>query len=316
MEKYFNNLGLLNMIFKWKIPLAIIMILAIGLSIFFSSSIFIKPKYKSTAIIYPSNLIPYSDETPTEQMLQILHSDDIRDSLIKKFDLASHYEIDKNQKFYFTNLINEYEKNVSITKTEFESVQIDIMDIDPVFACNMVKSMLKYFNLKTRTLQRDKAKEVLTITQIQLMDKEKQIDSIKKKTDEIRTKYEILDYKVQTKELFRNYYKGNSNFQTVSTEMNNLKAKGGEFQVLNEQLLGEIEAYGKLKVDYEAALRDVTKELTYSNNITSPLPADKKSYPIRWLIVLASTVATMILSFIVIYCIENLRAKINLAKED
>ena len=57
--------------------------------------------------------------------------------------------------------------------------------------------------------------------------------------------------------------------------MNNLKAKGGEFQVLNEQLLGEIEAYGKLKVDYEAALRDVTKELTYSNNITSPLPADK-----------------------------------------
>jgi hypothetical protein len=316
MEKYFNNLGLLNLIFKWKIPLAIIMVLAIGLSVLFSSSIFIKPKYKSTAVIYPSNLIPYSDETPTEQMLQILHSDDIRDSLIKKFDLTSHYEIDKNQKFYFTNLIKEYEKNVSITKTEFESVQIDIMDTDPIFACNMVKSMVNYFNLKTRTLQRDKAKEVLLITEIQLEDKEKQIDSIKKKMDDIRVKYEILDYKVQTKELYKNYYKGNSNFQTVNNEMNNLKAKGGEFQILNEQLQGEIDAYGKLKVDYETALRDVNKELTYSNNITSPVPADKKSYPIRWLIVLASTVATMILSFIVIYCIENLKTKINLTKED
>ena len=316
MEKYFNNSNFLNLIFKWKIPLGIIMLLAIGLSVLFSSSIFIKPKYKSTAIIYPSNLIPYSDETPTEQMLQILHSDDIRDSLINKFDLASHYEIDKNQNFYYTNLIKEYEKNVSISKTEYESVQIDIMDSDPVFACKMVKSMLNFYNFKTRTLQRGKAKEVLVISQVQLNDKERQIDSIKKKMDDIRVKYEILDYKAQTKELYKNYYKGGSNFQTVNIAMNNLKEKGGEFQILNEKLLGEIDAYGKLSIEYETALRDVNKELTYSNNITSPVPADKKSYPIRWLIVLGSTIATMILAFIVIYCIENFRAKISLAKQD
>jgi chromosome segregation ATPase len=180
----------------------------------------------------------------------------------------------------------------------------------------MVKAMLKFYNLKTRTLQRDKAKEVLVISQIQLEDKEKQIDSLKKKMDDIRVKYEILDYSAQTKELYRNYYKGGSNVQTVNAALVNLKAKGGEFEILNEQLAGEIEAYGKLKIEYETSLRDVNKELTYNNNITSPVPADKKSYPIRWLIVLGATVATMILAFIIIYCVENLRAKPNLAKQD
>jgi len=47
----------------------------VALSIFFSSELFIKPKYKSTAIVYPSNLIPYSTESPTEQMIQLFGSE-------------------------------------------------------------------------------------------------------------------------------------------------------------------------------------------------------------------------------------------------
>ena len=38
---------------------------------------------KSTAIVYPVNLSEYSEESYTEQMLEILNSGDIRDDLIE-----------------------------------------------------------------------------------------------------------------------------------------------------------------------------------------------------------------------------------------
>jgi len=317
MENYLNNISLLRLILKFKIHLGIILISSIALSVLFSSPTFIKPKYKSEAIIYPSNLIAYSQESSSEQMMQILNSEEIKDSLVKKFDLANHYRIDKDQPYYYSVLSKEFESNVSITKTEYESVRIVIKDEDPKIACNMVKAMMNYFNLKVRMLQREKAKEVLVITSKQLELKTKQIDTIETQLNEIRRKYDILDYDTQTKELYRNYYKANSsNKQTINSALINLKEKGGDYQLLNEMLLSEIELMGKIKLDYENALRDANKNLTYINTITYPIPADKKSYPIRWLIVLSSTIASLVLSLFILLAVENYKENKKLFSEE
>src|SRR5207237_10327913 len=80
----------------------------------------------------------------------------------------------------------------------------------------------------------------------------------------------------------------------------NLQDKGGEFFELNEHLGRVRSSYDDLKVGYENALKDVNKQLTYSNVVTHPIPADKKSYPIRWLIVLLSVAGALFFSFMVI----------------
>ena len=87
----FDVLFVVNIVLKYKIPLIVIAVLSIILSAVFSSEYFIKPKFKSTAIVYPSNLVPYSTESPTEQMLQLFESDDIRDELIRDFDLFNSW---------------------------------------------------------------------------------------------------------------------------------------------------------------------------------------------------------------------------------
>ena len=63
------------------------------------------------------------------------------------------------------------------------------------------------------------------------------------------------------------------------------------------------------KKDYENALKDVTKELTYTNYVSSPVAADKKTYPIRWLIIVITTLTTFIFSMIVIMLLENAKKK-------
>ena len=85
----FNNLSLIQLIIKWKWHILIITVVAALCGAIFSSSRFITPLYKSEAILYPANVFPYSEESETEQMLQIINSQSIADSIIEKYDLSS-----------------------------------------------------------------------------------------------------------------------------------------------------------------------------------------------------------------------------------
>jgi capsule polysaccharide export protein KpsE/RkpR len=319
MENAFSNINLIKLILKWKTHLLIILLVSIGLASLFSGSYFIKPKYKSSATLYPSNLIPYSDETPTELMLQLFNSDDIRDSIVDKFNLISHYDIDPTDKYFYTKVVREYEDNIKIKKTEYESVGIEVYDTDPDQACAMVKEMIKQFNFKARSLQREKSMEILNIAEKQMIYKEKQIDSIQVKLKEIRETYGILDYGIQTKETMKNYYRAMSGKSTstvtkIDNDIQNLEKKGGESIELNNRLTAAMSSYNAVKEEYDNALKDVTKELTYSNYVSSPVPADKKSYPVRWLIVLIVSVATIVLSVLTIIVMENIKQKRELEK--
>ena len=69
---------------------------------------------------------------------------------------------------------------------------------------------------------------------------------------------------------------------------------------MSEHLFRMRGTYNDLKVSHDVALRDVVKDLTYANVVTHPIVADKKSYPIRWLIVLISGSASFLLAFLVL----------------
>ncbi|MBL4587487.1 MAG: hypothetical protein JKX84_10605, partial [Flavobacteriales bacterium] len=86
-----------------------------------------------------------------------------------------------------------------------------------------------------------------------------------------------------------------------------LKEKGGEFLALNEHLWRIRGGYNDLKEQLENAVRDVEKALTYCNIITYPEVADKKAYPIRWLIVLVSTLGGLLFGFLALSFVENVR---------
>ena len=66
--------GPLNVISEhWK-TIASIGLFALIISAIFSGPTFIKPRYRSTATVYPVNLNSYSIETRTDQLLQLLES--------------------------------------------------------------------------------------------------------------------------------------------------------------------------------------------------------------------------------------------------
>lgn len=161
MESYFNNINLFKIFANWKWHFFIIAIAAVVLAFIFSSPIFLKPRFKSTAILYPSNISPYSDESQTEQMLQWLNSQDIKDSVMRKFDLATHYKIDSSEKYFNSIMLSLYDKNVRISKTQYESIEITVTDTDPVIARDMANAVMDFCNKKIRAIHRVKFAEVL-----------------------------------------------------------------------------------------------------------------------------------------------------------
>ena len=308
MQEYTqSNYHFLKLIIKWRFQFIIVTVAAIIVASIFSSEMFIPAKYKSFAIVYPSNLTPYGHESPAEQMMQLLESADIRNSIIKKFDLCKRYEIDTTAKSGKSSLIATYESNVSISRTQFESVEIKVLDTDPQIACDMVKEIISALNLKARNLQRDKTKEVLVVLTNELNYKQHQLDSINDRLNELRNKYQILDYKAQSKEVLKGYVKSLGNgkgSKEINEMMKNLEEKGGDYyssvSVYDELLKG----YSVIKLQYDETWKDFNKELTYTNMVTYPSPSDKKAYPIRSLIVLISAVSANMFLFLVLVILD------------
>lgn len=313
MSSEYNTSEIFGLLVRWWKQLLIVAVVATVLSALFSSPFVITPKYKSFAVLYPANIIPMGTETPTEQMLQVLESDNIRDSITELYHLFETYGIDPSGQSAQTALIREYQDNTIFRKTEYESVVIEVMDADPVQARDIVNSIIFYFNRKERSLQKEKSMELVKILQEQVSKKKAEMDSMEAILTNLRQDYGILDYSLQTEYATERYLEvistpgKQAGAKEIEPLLNALKEKGGEFMSLNEHLWRIRGGYNNLKEQLEAAIRDVEKNLTYCNIITNPVVADKKAYPIRWLIVVVSVLGTLLMTFLFLSVFENMR---------
>lgn len=312
MENYFDNRNLIQLLLKWKIHLAVIVGVAAFLAIIFSSPAFITPKFKSYAILYPANVSEYSDESETEQMLQIMQAQDIKDSIIKKFDLAKHYDLNPDYKYFRSAINYEYGQNVSINKTPYDAVTIEVLDKDPQIACDMVNAIIHYYNKKVQKLHKSKYFEVMIMYQGLLSEKRAKIDSIKQRLYQVSYENGILSYEHTSDHVMAGYLKtimgsdkSNINQPEVLRLKENLEKYGGEVISLIELIRHEARTYTDFETEYEDVWRFYNAEMTYSNVITEPFPSDKKAYPVRWLIVMITVVVTFFLSAITVLILEN-----------
>ncbi len=315
MESFYNNMSLIQLLLKWKKHLIIITVLAAVLAAIFSGPTFITPKYKSDAVLYPSNIAPYSEESETEQMLQILQSGDIRDQIITLFDLGKHYGLNPEDPHYRTYLINEYSDNIKITKTQYESVQIVVMDSDPQIACNIIDSIILLYDKKIRELHELKFGEVVVMYSRALAEKKTYIDSLQRRQNEIMDKYGFISPSFELQEIARGYL-GTSdgpaskvNTKAVNNLRKNLATAGSEAILLENLIVAEALNLADIQKEYDIAIMNFNRKYTYANIITSPYAADKKTYPVRWLIVLFAIAGTIFFELIIISIIEAAQKK-------
>lgn len=299
------------MIWDRKFHFAIVGVIAIALSAFFSGPAFIKPKFKSAARIYPVNTYVFSDESETEQMLEVVNSNDILFKMVDAFQLYKVYKIDPegaHSRFYMQD---EYRSNVSASKTEFETVEIKVMDHDPNRASDMCDSVIYFYNRKMRELHSYKEKEMADIIKGSLDKRYSQLDSLLVKLNEVRNQYGILDYESQVPEITRGYMNAltstrgtSSDAKKIENLYNNLADVGTKAIWLESRYSFLINAIDSLETEYEFYKTEYEKDITYAHVVEKPFPADKKSFPVRWLIVAFTLLSSLFIALLVFLVLD------------
>ncbi len=303
MNNYFDNTPLIQTIFKWKWHIVIITLVAAVLGAIFSGSKFITPLYKSDATVYPTHIEEYSDETITEQMLQIMQSQEIMDSVVEKFGLLKHYKIDKSYKYWKTALIGEYRSNVSISRTPYDAVIIKVYDSDPEIACAMVYEIVNQYNRIIERITKNQRGEQARMFKSTLEDNEVFLDSLRERLNTIGTEYGIVDVQSQAREITRAYL-NNGKSDKVKELKENLENYGPEVNIINNLIYYAAENYHKTKYDFEREQRYCANNISFANMVSNPFAADKKAFPIRWVVVALCALCACFISILAVYLME------------
>lgn len=310
MDNFFDNQRILKLIWKRKFHFVLVGVLAVALSAIFSGPAFITPKFKSTARLYPTNIWTLSDESETEQMLEILNSNDIKFRMFDSFDLAQVYKVNKEDPQYLTYMFAEYNTNVSTSKTEYETAEIKVMDENPQRASDMCDSIISYFDQKVQQLHKIKNKEMVDITSRQLDRKYNELEGYEQQLDSIREKYGIISYG-QVDEVTRGYMnalatgRGSAgDTKKIEKLYDNFSKEGSRAFRLENKYNKTIEIIDSLSIVYDTYLTEYEKEITYSHVVEYPFPADKKAYPVRWLIVAFTTLSAVFFALLVFLVLD------------
>lgn len=316
-----NFLDITSIIWLKRRPLIIVSIITVILSSIFSGPFFIKPKFKSEVIFYPTTInsignamftdltqrqadpLAFGEEEEAENALQLLNSSALQGRIVRNFDLMNHYRIDS--KSPLTDLAKKMAKNIQFKRTRHLAVSITVLDEDPIKSAEIANGIaILYDSVKTE-IQKQVSLEALQIVKDEFKNKEAEVWDLRTRLKELGQKG-ITNYEEQSRAISEELYKAVSQakINSLKKQQNELAKYAGEFTYLNETLILELESLSKLRKRFEKAKVDVEKTLPQKFVLTSASPAEKKSYPIRWLIVLV-VIAVVTFSSIVVLLINN-----------
>jgi capsule polysaccharide export protein KpsE/RkpR len=193
-------------------------------------------------------------------------------------------------------------------------VDLEVTDEDPVMARDIALEVLHQADLLARRLQRRNSREVLVIMRSALDATKQKIDSVEARLNALRSDNGMLEYASQAKELTRGYVQliakgaGQAQRNELSALMKDMEEKGGEFRTLSELNKLLVKDYGKRLAQEQQILIDVSKELTYSNMVVYPEVPDRKSWPVRGVVVVITVAAALLLCYILLFLRDRAQA--------
>lgn len=324
-EFSFSSFGLISFIVKWWKHILIVTTIGAVASVIVSLTI--KDRYKSVVVFYPTttnsiskalldingnsrqDFLAFGEESEAEQALQILHSDEIREWIIAQYNLYEHYRINPNGKYAKTKMIKKFAKNVNFRRTEFNSVEISVLDEDPNIAAGIANDIAARLDSVKNRIQKERAREGLKIVEAEYFNLQAQIQKINDSLNFIRS-MGINDYVSQSEVVNKEYAaaisKGDQRaIKALEEKINILSKYGGAYESLTESLKLLIEQQALLKIKYDQARVDAEQNIPHKMVVNYAYPADRKTYPKRTLIVLGATFATFCMTIFFLIGLEN-----------
>jgi uncharacterized protein involved in exopolysaccharide biosynthesis len=293
------------------------------------ASFFIDYKYKSSVILFPASsssvsevlltknvaskdVLTFGEEENVEQMIQVLNSEKLKGKIIEKYDLINHYNL-QSAKYPRTALSKKYYDNISFIRTKYLSVTIEVYDTDKEFASNIANDIAAFFDSVMISMHKERAIKAFNIVNKEFI---KLNNEIKTLQDSLKTleKLGVFDFETQSEVLNKALSDAIlSNNTTAITKIQNkldiLAEFGGAHVTISNLLEYELLRFSDLKGKYSEAKVNIEQDLPYKFIVSKAYPAEKYSYPIRWVIITFSTFSASFLGLIILILFDSLKKK-------
>ena len=289
----------------------------------------ITPRYRSEVILFPAitnsvskallsdqstgrdDILALGDEEDAEQLLQILNSDQVRDRTAQRFDLLKVYRIAPEGKHKNSELRDAYDGHVKFEYTKFGSVRVEVLDKDPQRAADMANFMSAQVDSVWNDMAHERALKGYRIVK-------ESVDALEAEIQQVGDSMEVLrslgvqDYHTQAERY--NEYLGAAIVKGDQRAVNEFEKRfevlakyGGAYVNLQDMQFNEVKRLSALRMKLEQAKADLNSDLPHKFTVNNAFPADRKSYPIWWLVVSASTISALILALLLVVVQENIR---------
>jgi len=287
----FNSMDIIRFVFKHKWPIIGVTIIAAIASVIVSYMI--APKFKSSVILFPKtqvsasqalnnaelintddHIMNFGDEEATEQLIQTLYSEEIRFKIIDKFNLFQHYQIDEKGEYKMTELHEMFMKNIRFKRTEFMAIQIEVLDTDAQMAANIANEIAVLLDSTLNKMQRDVAVEIFKMVENQ-------------------------------------YKKLKTEIGTIEEHLKKTSKSEPQYISLTEQLINENKRLSEMKSKLVEAEVNAIQKLPRKLIVANAYAAEKKSYPIRWVICSVSTLSAFLFAVLLMLFLEKYKDLFN-----
>ena len=264
---------------KWWKLLMWVFIIALAASIVVS--LLITPRYKSTATLFPTNsnrlskaimdyhysldFMDYGIERDCEYCIQILSSESMERDVCKRFNLIEHYGINPNDPHKMFKLHEQYRGNVNVRRTECLGVEVSVLDVDPQWAADMANFIAANYDTVCHRIHHARACNAADIMQGVCNQMEQEIRDLQ---DSLRR---TPQYQLGITQLI----------SEKCHELADLQTRAAQTKV------------------------DMDENVSYKFMLDEAVPADKKAYPKRIIIVALGTLGAVVMCILVLLLVGS-----------
>lgn len=282
--------------------------------------------YRSTVVIFPArtssiilnesgvkrgNISDFGEEEEAEQLLQVISSDDVQERVIEKHDLYTHYEIDRGEAHSRSRIRQQYNSNVSVKRTKYNSIEISVLDTDADMAAGIANSISEFTDSVKNRMIRERAKTSMSMIDDEYTRLQTELDSL---TTLLNSLQEMgVAGEIERGALLEAYGEAVKNLDRATArelkaniELN--RTHGDEYDLTRRRrdvLIDQLLRFRNFKNQFIA---DANISIPQKFTVDIAIPADKKAWPIRWLLVVATTASVLLLTLVLLIIRENQEA--------
>lgn len=305
---------LIQQVVKWKkqfMWITIVSALVTGVIVFL-----IPKQYKSVAILFPArqfsvsklvieanagnqeDYMMFGDADDTEKLMQLLTCDELKIKVADAFDLWHRWKV-KDTVFSYHYLKLKWDDMVTIKRTEFNSVRIEVHDYTAMGAAIIANGISDYVDSVRFSMNREVSGKVLKIVKDEYETTLSRMKILEDSLDHLR-KLGVLHFKEQVKAYSKSYAKAiekndGAAVKRLEAKLDTLKKYGSAYQNIHDDLDKYASKYPDIKMKYDEALVNYNTMIPIKFVVEKAKPNEFKAKPKRLVMIALAVVAANLL---------------------